>query len=283
MLIAPIFHNNYLSPKRADSQQKLSETSLNNSVKSNDGNTSGTYSILKSAFNRGTELLKSTFFANPQQSTTEQLESPITISSTSSSPSSSSEESSDDDRSSPDSIKTELMLFKPITREPRTKSANAKLIRVPSIHSTSSSSSILHSPCPSPFSIQLSVGRQSAFSFFAPTPLPPPPKRNKRNHSKVSPEKKSETRQKKLKVIEKADNKRQTRRTFETTFVPIAVMTENARETRSKRLSAQPAPKPIKEFKSPQKPAKRRAVATSAAPIAKIDDTMRRVTRSMKT
>lgn len=286
-----------------------SETSLNNSVKSNDGNTSGTYSsILKSAFNRGTELLKNTFFTVPlvtnspqqqqQQSakpSSNHQESPITISSRSSSPSSSSSSESEDDGSSPDSIKTELMLFKPIAREPRTNSANAKLIRVPSIRSTSSSnSSVIHSPCPSPFNIPLTPCRLSAFSFVvqvqsSPQPPPSPPKSKKRKYPKLSPEKKSKglspKRQKKLETAEevKVAHKRQSR-TFVAPVHSISEKTENVRETRSKKPSLESLEvKPTKEFKSPQKkPAKRNSNTIKPATVAVLDDSLRRVTRSMK-
>lgn len=182
------------------------------------------------------------------------------------------------------------MLFKPIAREPRTVSANAQLIRVPSIRSTSSTSSVIHSPCPSPFTIPLTPCRQSAFSFVKVQSSPP--KTNKRKRSKLSPEKKSEEltlkRQKKeKKTIEKVEviNKRHTRKSeaLAPVMLPISKKTEIVRETRSKRYSAEPTvAKPIKEFKSPQKkPAKERNSIVAPSTATAADD--RRVTRSMKT
>lgn len=250
--------------------------------------------------------MKSTFFTTPfvtsspqqpQQSTKidGHQDSPITISSRSTTPSSSSssESESEEDRSSPDSIKTELMLFKPITREPRTVSANAKLIRVPSIRSTSSTSSVIHSPCPSPFSIPLTPCRQSAFSFVKVKSSPP--KTNKRKRSKLSPENKSDVaapkRQKKeKKTTEKVEvtNKRQTRNSealavaANSLILPISKKTEIVRETRSKRYSEPVVAKPAKEFKSPQKKPTKQRISIAAHPTAAATSDQRRITRSMK-
>lgn len=70
------------------------------------------------------------------------------------------------DCSSPDSLKTELIFFKPIIREPKTPSAKPVLLRVPSIRSAASSTDrFISSPCPSPFFIPITPRRQSAFSF----------------------------------------------------------------------------------------------------------------------
>lgn len=248
-------------------------------------------------------MLKNTFFTTPlatnspkqqqqQQSAKFKVhqDSPITISSRSSTPSSSSSSSgseSDEEenaRSSPDSIKTELMLFKPISREPRTISAPAKLIRVPSIRSTSSASSVIHSPCPSPFSIPLTPCRQSAFSFVKVQLLPP--KTNKRKVSKSSPEKKSEgsspKRQKRgKKIVETVEvaPKRCTRKSE--ILAPVNLKkTEIIRETRSKRYSETIVTNPVKEFKSPQKKQGKRNSTVVKLTASSLGD--RRITRSMK-
>lgn len=243
--------------------------------------------------------MKSKFFATPIATSSPQSakltahpthqESPITISSRSTTPSSSSsssESESSDGGSSPDSIKTELMLFKPISREPRTTSANATLIRVPSIRSTSSASSVkVHSPCPSPFFIPLTPCRQSAFTFVVQNQSPPlpPPKTNKRKYTKLSPEKKSEVaskRQKNSKVAEKSVevNKRPIRKNIAADIPSISKKTENIRETRNNKRNSEP----IKEFKSPQKKRATRNSFAPKAPVIILDDPLRRVTRSMK-
>lgn len=156
--------------------------------------------IFKSAFNRGITFLSK--IANSSGSNT-----PSTSASTSSKPaeseindhdSSSSETPSD--CSSPDSLKTEMIFFKPITREPRTpSSAKPVLLRVPSIRSTASSTDrLLNSPCPSPFFIPITPRRQSAFSFVAvseedsrsaDTQQVIKPRPTKRKNVKTSPEK----------------------------------------------------------------------------------------------
>lgn len=286
---------------------------LGNSVKldttpTSSATSSGTYNIFRSAFNRGTELLKSTFLVKPPQqlgASTSQLqiqtqrfgETPVVISD--------SEEESDSDSShandtpnksngsSPDSIKTELMLFRPISREPRTISSIAKIIRVPSIRSTSSStSSVVHSPCPSPFFIPITPNRQSAFSFVVHTndsndsatpPTLQPKTSNKRKGSKIlNAEKKSETslkRQKRLDVTEAAivivPVKKQTR--YSTSVKAeknkCKEKTENIRETRSRKRNLDQ--EETKVFKSPQKPAAKRKVT-----VSNVDDSERRITRS---
>lgn len=267
---------------------------------------------------RGTDLLKSTFLANsslltdPSDSPShfkpipqKQLDpdTPQTVSSDSSRSSSSasetqSEEEGNDDCSSPDSIKTELMLFKPISREPRTKSANAKLIRVPSIRSTSSTSSIIHSPCPSPFFIPMTPQRQSAFSFvsFEPTQHPPKTTNKRKSFRNTNADKKSEevSTKRQKKVHASVVVKKQTRTVKN---APIQEeKTDNMRETRSrkrntnesvvkveeKEVKAMPEAA-VKEFKSPLKPAPKRRVATRKSevvvPISN-DESDRRITRS---
>jgi hypothetical protein len=297
---------------------------LINSPKTEAGSAvNGSYNIFRSALKRGTELLKSTFLANaslltdPSDSPShfkpipqkQQSDTPQTVSSDSSRSSSSSSASEtqsegDDDCSSPDSIKTELMLFKPISREPRTKSANAKLVRVPSIRSTSSTSSVVHSPCPSPFFIPMTPQRHSAFSFvqFESAAQLQPKTTNKRKLSKnTKDEKKSEeaSPKRQKKVHAPSTVKKQTRTVKN---APLQVeqkdeKTENMRETRSRKRNLNESVVKVeemkvalevaaKEFKSPLKPApKRRNVAQksledTAAVVGDDNNNGRRVTRS---
>lgn len=244
-------------------------------------------------------------------------DTPLTINDSSASSSPAAVESPNEDCSSPDSIKTELMLFKPISREPRTSSAeNAKIIRVPSIRSTSSTSSNFHSPCSSPFFIPITPNRQSAFSFLklvqsieTPQPPPqqqqlPPPKTNKRKLSKISsPEKKSKgtlslKRQKmmtaKIEEDMTAPEKRQLRKNA-IEAVPRKLQaeekTDSVRETRSRKRNSDHQTENTKKaeetkvFKSPQKPANRRNKNSLNVAVDKsiIDNSERRITRSMKT
>lgn len=309
----------------------FSESSGSSNGSKGEGETStGTYNIFRSAFNRGTELLKSTFLVKTlpaaEKSTSTQLvptkpsnDTPVTINDSSASSSPAAIESPNGDCSSPDSIKTELMLFKPISCEPRTSSAaNTKIIRVPSIRSTSSSSSNFQSPRSSPFFIPITSNRQSAFSFVhiieSPQPPPPPaaapqiqqPKTIKRKSSTkiASPEKKSEgtssssyvnKRQKKMTAIieEVTPEKRQTRKKEIETVQVVAsneeVKTDSVRETRSRKRNSDPQTEnkaeEINVFKSPQKPAKRRCTAKNSLNVVAVDksppdDSERRVTRS---
>lgn len=191
------------------------------------------------------------------------------------------------------------MLFKPISKEPRTKSANAKLIRVPSIRSTSSTSSVVHSPCPSPFFIPMTPQRHSAFSFvqFEPAQLPPKTTNKRKSfRNAANVEKKSEGASPKRQKKDHAPVVKKQTRTVKNAPLDAkneAEKTDNRRETRSqKRNSNEIVAKvvvveaePAKEFKSPLKPApKRRNVVrksmevTATALIA--DDGGRRVTRS---
>ncbi|CAG9804707.1 unnamed protein product [Chironomus riparius] len=178
MLIAPIFKVDYLSKQNEPHNSKIKDVSAN--VHNNPATTSTYSNIFKTALNRGTELIKSTFLSKStnfyndsfelstnvvnQASLPVKLDNTVNIerSSSESSSSSSSTSSSSDHSSSPDSIKTELMLFKPIVREPRITSST-KILRPTSIRSTSSNSTI-HTPSPSPFFIPITSQRQSAFS-----------------------------------------------------------------------------------------------------------------------
>ena len=211
------------------------------SIKSGEPSSSAKYNnIFKSAFNRGITFLSK--IANSSGSNT-----PTTSASTGSKPaeseinhdSSSSETPSN--CSSPDSLKTEMIFFKPITREPRTPSSTKPvLLRVPSIHSTASSTDrLLNSPCPSPFFIPITPRRQSAFSFVtineedsrgAESEQAVKPRPSKRKNAKTSPEKSSEKVQKRVKNDEQSSTK--TRKTRQVAEVIEEAKTEK-RKTRS--------------------------------------------------
>lgn len=138
--------------------------------------TTNTYNILKTAINRGTELIKGTFLKGSTVPTDSIDSKAIPINqikneiheteSDNESTSSESSSSSESVCSSPDSIMTELMYFKPIAREPRTPSVGTiNILRLPSVRSTSSSSTTIQTPCSSPFFIPISSKRRSAFSL----------------------------------------------------------------------------------------------------------------------
>ncbi|CRK99387.1 CLUMA_CG012638, isoform A [Clunio marinus] len=163
MLVAPIFHNNYLSTKQSESQNN---DAVSTSVQATDSSSSKYNNIFKTAFTRGITFLSK--IANSSASNT-----PTTSTSVGSKPTeyesnqdSNSSSDTSSNCSSPDSLKTEMIFFKPITREPKTPSSfKSVLLRVPSIRSTSSTDCHISSPCPSPFFIPIIPRRQSAFSL----------------------------------------------------------------------------------------------------------------------
>lgn len=317
-----IFHQNKLNRQKKPSEYKIhfqffafnhtffynhfSDVSSNNNSPS-----SRKYNIFKTAFNRGTELLKCTFLSKgTNTSDCIDLRTPTraSVSTTLSSskpseseiynetPSSASESTTPSDCSSPDSIKTELMFFKPISREPRTFSnASTKIMRIPSIRSTSSTS-VIQSPCPSPFFIPITHQRQSAFSFVSPCTIELEqklkPKNTKRKNIKPSPEKKFDNslpKRQKVAAAKKGNRVLQTENKKK--------KTESSRETRSMkknnedlkmivsvrkqtitRRQQQQQQQQLQEFKKPisTRDSKRQQNEN-------LENDFRRVTRSMKT
>ncbi|XP_070496038.1 putative uncharacterized protein DDB_G0268590 [Chironomus tepperi] len=286
MLIAPIFKVDYLSKQTEPHNSKIKDVSANVQIKNNNNQAStSTYSnIFKTALNRGTELIKSTFLSkgtnfyelstNPASpvSLSDRFDTSYNVerSSSESSCSSSSSSSSSDHSSSPDSIKTELMLFKPIVREPRTTSST-KILRLPSIRSTSSSSTI-HTPSPSPFFIPISSQRQSAFSVVIhPNDAIPQkeikkPKNVKRKHSNCE-NKKSEGLSPKRK---KVDTKKVDKDSYNT-----RLKTDNKKETRSTAKTKNQPPTKVLTTKQKGRNTDTKVELTKTSEF-------RRVTRSMK-
>lgn len=274
MLIAPIFKVDYLS-KQTDSQNsKIKDVTS----KRSDTSTS-TYNIFKTAINRGTELIRSTFLSSSSKGTSLCSESSSAANkSASRTPTDShydddsSSESSSSNASSPDSIQTELMFFKPIQREPRTSSlSTTKIIRLPSIRSTSSTSTI-QTPCPSPFFIPISTQRQSAFTFVAAPlsdELKKKPKRSIKRKNSSSENLKSDGKSPKRKKDEKRKDidikdSRKTKSKTEKVIAPAAA----SRGIVTRKQSALPTIKSTK--------------ANSKAANEPIQGEYRRVTRSMK-
>lgn len=323
MLIAPIFHNSYLSPKHAESQNKQKyeiQPSTENfrkfylnfhshcshavtstsSSKLSDVSSNKSNNIFKSAINRSIS-----FFSKITSSSGSNT--PTTTASTSSKPAGSerNRESSSSETpsecSSPDSLKTELIFFKPIIREPKTpSSAKPVLLRIPSIRSTASSNdNYINSPCPSPFFIPITPRRESAFSRVGfcddDEPLivkPRPTKRKPKSPLKSSvtkrtkkdvhspPKTKSKREVSKIAVKSKVDGKteavaRKTRsmeakketEDFERQIQPPAALSKKVVESKSFKA---PPKKTAKEIS----PGKRELTRTTS------DDKPKRVTRS---
>ncbi len=209
-------------------------------------------------------------------------ESPIVISS---------ESSCSEGESTPDSLRSELMLFRPILPAPRTITSlfNPKILRVRPIRPSSSgsvSTAMQSSPSPSPFSISLTPYRQSAFSIFSPsfhpektsTPSPPQPKTKKRKYSKISQEKrKSEDKNPKQLKEEKLITKRSTRKRQKS---PIAQKAVKVRKTQNERRISQPTVAHTKG--KAQKNNTKRTDRARKTPSSAAANPMRRVTRSMK-
>lgn len=192
----------------------------------------------------------------------------------------SSASSNEEECSSPDSIKTELMLFKPISREPRTNSVNSKLVRLPSVRSVSSTSSVVHSPCPSPFFIPIAP-RQSAFSFvnqIRVQSIKSPKTKNKRKSTLVqSPEKKSDgisqkVQKKAASVVIPLNAKKQTRKSATVQDI-MEKETQNMRETRSRKRNLNVSNEATEMVKASK------MIKSSTVPPK--DNTLRRITRSM--
>lgn len=143
-------------------------SSPSSQTKTNDGNSVAKFNIFKKALNKGMDFFsKITNNGSPSASSHASTGSKCQSDGQSSTKSTSVETSTPSDCSSPDSLMTELIFFKPICREPKTPSSNKPaVIRVPSVRSNVSSAQI-SSPCPSPFFIPITPKRRlnSAFSF----------------------------------------------------------------------------------------------------------------------
>ncbi|KAG5682426.1 hypothetical protein PVAND_011779 [Polypedilum vanderplanki] len=305
MLIAPIFHNNYLTTKEQSENQNVLTPNNHNKTDSNDNSsttvtTTSRYNIFKTAINRGTELIRSTFLSKTNYSDSfESNSSPSTSVATTTTTTRNSvkiepqndesSSSSDSSSSSPDSIQNDLMYFKPINRELQTPLSSTKIIRIPSIRSTSSSSTtvVMQSPCPSPFFIPVSSQRHSAFSFVFQNNLKAATSYNDTdtNKSKTIKRKyktnseKHLSKNQKINVVTgqdkiiKVDKK-------------IKKKTEDSRETRSKkRIKIQESAKSMKqkEFKSPSKVSSKSHTKKNYSVLTTADENeFRRITRSMK-
>lgn len=254
--------------------------------RNNETLSSNTYNIFKTAINRGTELIKSTFLSkNTNLCSTDLISSNVYQTkeqgNETENSSSSESSSSESECSSPDSIQTELMYFKPIAREARTPSSNdTKILRLPSVRSTSSGSTV-QTPCPSPFFIPITSQRQSAFSFVShiltdknQVDTLKKPKSMKRRNS-TSENKKSDQSPKRKRSDKKKDtdikdsSNRNTKCKTETL----------TRGTKTRQLSkVQENKAPVVVAKPPQKrPTKKASVLDDTE-----SDKFRRVTRSMK-
>lgn len=167
------------------------------------------------------------------------------------------ESSTPSDCSSPDSLKTELIFFKPITKEPKTASTTKPvLLRVPSIRSTASSTDrLISSPCPSPFFIPITPRRESAFSLVnvveeetvgSKTPLIVKPKATKRKYVKVSPQKSPKRVKRDDKLVVKAKKAEEKKKSKGKTEVIVAVAVRKTRSMDKKENDDAPVPvKPI--------------------------------------
>lgn len=174
---------------------------------------------------------------------------------------SSSSETPESDCSSPDSLKTEMIFFKPIIREPKTPSSSTKpvLLRIPSIRSTASSTDrYISSPCPSPFFIPITPRRESAFTVVgcsddvADTQPIVKPMPTKRRYVKTSP-KKIEKSPKRIKR-EPAGRKKEVTKTENVISCKTRSMGKK-NETKTQPKAAAPAKKEVK--KSQAEPVKR--------------------------
>lgn len=311
MLIAPIFHNSYQlrSELQKDASPSVSYQNSNSSA------TTSKYNLFKSAFNRGTELIRNTFLpksSNYSDASNSTFSSESTIRATSACAqiahhgnfskyfNSEFKEESCSSNDSHDSIQTELMYFKPIDREVRTFSNDTKILKVPSIRSsTSLSTSLILSPCSSPFFIPITSQRQSAFSFVSPMAITGRDGINISDYdsTKIKGSKKMAT--KYVKSTRERNLKRQ--KNYETVIISktelsqkslpteIKNKTENTRKTRSmmktKCKDEITAPsykiKNTKKFKNSLKTDKVSSV-TYTKKNGTDDPEFRRITRSMK-
>lgn len=153
----------------SDNSSSPSASSLS---KSSDGQSTKKYNnIFKTALNKGINFLSKIASSSSPSSSNTSTGSKCQSDGQRSSKSVSTESTTPSDCSSPDSLMTEMIFFKPICREPKTPSSNKpNLIRVPSIRSDASSTTDpvqISSPCPSPFFIPITPKRRlnSAFSF----------------------------------------------------------------------------------------------------------------------
>jgi hypothetical protein len=265
-------------------------SSTSSSTKAGETANSKNYNIFKSALNRSitffSKIATNSGSITPTTSTSTSVSKPTgsesvhEISSSSETPS---------DSSSPDSLQTELIFFKPIIREPKTPSSSKSvLLRVPSIRSTASSTDRHFSPCPSPFFIPIAK-RQSAFTFVGDSKddekrkiiKPKATKRKDVKPPQIVPQKRMKQ--------EAPPRARISRQASSDSGKPKDNGTRNARslrQTRSseKKESSSTAPTASQSFPKPRAPATKTAKKPSPrknppAPV-KEAEVIKRVTRS---
>ena len=149
----------FRSDVSASSSSKISEASCSSKKYNN---------IFKSAFNKGITFLSK--IANSSGSNTPNSTSTGSKPAESDKNHDSSPSETPSDCSSPDSLKTEMIFFKPINREPKTQSnTKSVLLKIPTIRTASSTEPYFSSPCPSESPIiPITPKRQSAFSLVGP-------------------------------------------------------------------------------------------------------------------
>lgn len=282
----------FRSDASASSSSKISEASCSSNKYNN---------IFKSAFNKGITFLSK--IANSSGSNTPNSTSTGSKPADSDKNHDSSPSETPSDCSSPDSLKTEMIFFKPINREPKTAS-NTKsiLLKIPTIRTASSTEPYISSPCPSESPIiPITPKRQSAFSLVGfveddscyavpvgkpkiakrrnckPSPKKPEPKRIKQEVETVKKSVKAASR--KIKPDESLKEKAKTEE--------IVVISRKTRSMDKQSQEVEQCTQAVSEKKDNKKsPRKKETIVVKERPQAKkaqstaIEEQGKRVTRS---